>query len=288
VSIEFLLQLWNSFFWVTPDLTPLLLFKVSFGLFVMLENLISIFRRTHLYSADGVYPNSEYKRRIGLRRPGLFLLAGSHPSLIRFVLFIGALAGLSLACRWMEPLAAAIIFLVQISKRNRNPSSVYSGESVAKFLSFLLIFGPSESFPSWGSPVVIQLMKIQLSLIYVRSTYHKLRVGGWLRGEMAFNVMATSHASIAPRFVAHILSYKIMSYPAAWGVLLVQATAPFLLWFSETAEIAIVLCFLMHFGLQLFMSIGFFQAYMITCLILFLPEYWAKLLAAQLGLIYPS
>jgi len=288
MSIDSLLNLWNSFFWTTFDLTALMLFKTFFGIFVMFENIISVFRRVHLYSADGFYPNSTYDRRIGRRRPGLLLLAGSHPNLIRVVFFAGALAGLSLACHWMEPIAAAIVFLVQVAKRNRNPSSVYSGESVAKFFSLLLIFAFLESFPSWGSTAAIQLMKLQLSLIYLRSTYHKLRVAGWLRGEMAFNVMATSHASIAPKFVTNILAYKFVSYTSSWGVLIVQASAPILLWFNETAGVAIVFCFFMHFGLQLLMSIGFFQAYMITGLVLFLPEHWAKAMVSIIRLNYPS
>ncbi len=284
MSISTVVELWNEFFWSARDLRPLMLFKVFFGSFVFLENFISIYKRVHLYSADGFFPASQYALHIGRRRPSLFLFGGGSSNVVRLVFLIGALAGLSLAFGWLEPVAALVIFLVQVSKRNRNHRSVYSGESVAKMFALLLIFAPSESFANWGSPCAFQLMKVQLCIIWARSTYYKLRVPGWLSGEMAFKVLATSHASIAPRVIAKILSINAVSKVSSWSVLAIQSSAPVLLWFKETSLPMILLCASMHLGMQMFMSIGFFQAYMITGLLLFLPEQAADHIFALLGL----
>ncbi len=103
----------------------------------------------------------------------------------------------------------------------------------------------------------LYLIRTQLVLIYVTTAFEKLRWTMWRDGSAVFHALTIEHYQRfdAPSFMTD--SEPIVK-ALSWGTLALEFGLPFLLLWRRTRRIGVALVFVLHFGFDLFIELGFF------------------------------
>src|SRR5262249_56809711 len=140
-----------------------------------------------------------FGRRSGRGRFTLYALLPQTDASVYAVLGVQLVAAVCLAAGLWTRSSAAVTFLTLVSYSNRNPAMTYGGDAVARLLAFLLIFsqagkavsvdallagaaGPQPAGEGLYSPWCLRLMQGQGAIVYLRTTYWKLRGKTWRGG----------------------------------------------------------------------------------------------------------
>lgn len=130
----------------------------------------------------------------------------------------------------------------------------------------------------WGAPTVSgwgpRLMWVHLGCIYLAAAWHRVDDEAWLEGHILWEALTASVFSRWSSLDLHAAKPALwaLSY-VAWGVELV---APALLLLRRTRAGIGLLCFLLHAGLELTTSVGWWQWVMCACLVSTAPARWVE------------
>lgn len=96
---------------------------------------------------------------------------------------------------------------------------------------------------------------INLAFVYFMAGLGKLQNPIWLKGEAIYYYM-NGERFLAFRDSQHPMEMPvIINYILNYGTILLELTAPFLIWFKKTKTITFLLLFLMHAGIYFFLMI---------------------------------
>jgi hypothetical protein len=256
------------------------IFRALLGSIVAFDNLIGGQQRLDLYHRDGIYPREIYDR-FNPSPPFIrvFDMFGQSISWIRAVHAFAVLGGVLLSLGFLTPFVAAFLWIIQVSKYNRNPYALQGGETLLRLILLPLIFFPVQGgwsldstlglFSEWGHPNALFLVKLQLSALYFRSTYWKLQRPLWRNGLMMNRVLDASLAR-PWLWIRSALSYRWSCAMVTWLVMVVQSFIVLGLWWAPTKGIALLFSTALQLGIMMILRIGSFQPLVISLGILFL------------------
>jgi hypothetical protein len=219
ISLAELWRVWERFFHAPEPVATLCVFRIAFGL-VLVANALTLlpcasdfFGPHGLLGAKGLskaYPNP----RLSLFFP---FPATSRTAVGMLVAFL--LASLALTAGLYTSISAPFAWLCLVSLHHRNSAIFKAGDTLQRLLLLLLCFTPSGaalSLDCWlrgedailamrdqqFDPWAVRLMQIQISIVYLRSVYWKLRGESWRKGTaVAYVLQAMIPSYSRPRAV---------------------------------------------------------------------------------------
>ena len=278
------LETFDRLFFVPQNIEPLVIFRFAFGVVVALDFMrISIYAE-HSFGERGFLPKGSVN---GTKRFELFHFICDSPFLMKAYVLSIAAAGLGLAFGIMHLFCAFWVFLGFVSVHGRNPYSHHSGRKLALLWSFLLMFTTLNQYGGiWKADFLVpsrtdwalQLMRVQLCIVYFFAVLHKSQHKSWFDGSMVYKVLAGTSCRRYSVHMPSIATYRVVSSVLTWGTVGCQLVAPCLLWSPQTFLLGAAMLWSLHISLQVFLKISSFQFYLLIGPLLFLPtEYIEKI-----------
>lgn len=276
---------WNSFFFDPVPVHSVALFRILFACVLLLDALFVLAHAREYLGPEGLIDYSRYYNRNRGRAFSMFLYLPPTMRSVYWILGIHIASIIMLGLGFLTPLSNALTFLTFRSIVNRNPEICNGGDNVARIMCFLLIFTPAGAAYSLDSilfhsiqerdamaaPWALRLMQIQISVIYLRATYWKLRGITYRDGTAVY------YATISEYYRRWTMPAVFLKQPfvqmLTWGTLALEGSLGSAIWIREFRMPLIVLGIGFHAALDLVLNLHLFGWYMIVCLLLFLDPY---------------
>ena len=285
---------WDRFFYSKTDATALCLFRVFLG-FCLFLNGISLVEDFHAWYGvgdDALIPVLDSFRLYSDLRINLFKIMSPTESTAWFILWSYIIASFGVMIGFKTRISTIVSFILLVSLQNRNYAILNSGDTILRCMLFLMIFSPShvkysvDSYlmskrgPAYDSEIpifTIRLMQLQFSLVYLATTLFKLKGYDWVDGTAVYY---TSRLINFQRFVLpFVFDFPSLVKFFTWSALFIEFAMGTLVWVKELRPWVLLSGILLHIGIEISMSIGFFEWVMIAAYILFLEPkevFWFK------------
>lgn len=271
--------LWNHFFHSPENTLTLAVFRVAFGV-LLLVNACSFWRAAQFcFHPTGALAMEDYTLAFRRITWSLFNHLPPTKDSVHFVLLLHLAGVTGLLLGFYTQASAIVVFITLVSLHSRNIYMINSGDTLHRLFSFLLIFSPAGSalsVDSWfagttgtmADPWALRLMQLLVLIVYLRTTYWKLRGETWRAGSATYYAMSLRdyQRRRLPQWLVHKWFYQTATY----STLALEGALGVLLWFDPLRYPLLVSGLMLHLGLQWFMRTGLFQWTMLTSLILFL------------------
>jgi hypothetical protein len=283
ISLAEIWQAWQHFFHDPQPVATLCVFRILFGLVLVFNGCTLLPFARDFFGPLGLLGIKRFAKAYPQARVSLFyFLPATDQSAVAMVLLqitASAAMVLGLATTISVPLA----WLALVSLHHRNPVIFNAGDTVQRLLLLLLCFTPSGaalSIDCWlrgenalqamrneFDPWPVRLMQIQISILYLRSVFWKLRGERWRNGTAVayvLQVMSFRRYS-APQLALVPAVYRTLT----WGTLVIETYIPIAVWIRETRWSAIAAAWLLHLTLDMFLNVHLFGPTMCAGLVLF-------------------
>lgn len=279
IPVEQLLETWKWFFHEPQSLLPLAVFRAAFGFIVFLNGLLLIPCVPKHLGVDAIVDFARFERTVGRIRLTLFNVLPATTSSVYFVVVLSSVGGLFLAFGCWTKVASILVWLTLVSLHHRNTAIFHGGDTVMRIMSFLLMFAPAGagwSVDAWlagswaatGDPWCLRLMQIQISIIYARNVFWKLRGKEWRIGTAAwFPINCDGYTRFK---LPSMLMSPFFIRIATWGTLVVEGSMASIIWIEECRFWVMLAGVFLHLQLEYLMNLQLFGWTMIACLMLFL------------------
>jgi hypothetical protein len=286
----------EAFFFAPISLTSLGVFRIVFGVYILLPALGYLRERRWFLGVEGLHPIALYRKETAPSYLSLFSYLPAKNWVVDAVLCMHLVAAVALTLGFLTPWAAAVCFLTLVSIHHRNPKITYGGDALSRAMCFFLIFadaGHTVSFdyyissgftsflnPQYGVPGAMRLMQNQLAALYFFAGVTKLKSADWRRGIALYNVPQLTMVSHwpTPRFVfENLFLVKLMT----WGSIALEVVLACVLWIPGREVLCVVIAMGFHFVMNWVFKILVFQYLMMASLLLFIPgDAMERLIAA--------
>jgi uncharacterized membrane protein YphA (DoxX/SURF4 family) len=275
---------WNDFFYGKTDAGPLCLFRILLGVCLVLNGLsvVEDFQVWYGIGNDSLVPLADSLRFYGEPRINLFQWLTPTEDSSRLVLTAYLLSSVFVLVGYKTRISTIVCFLLLVSLQNRNYAILNSGDTILRCLLFPMIFAPAHVLYSVDSLlktrtrpysrevflVTIRLLQLQFSIVYLATTLFKLKGYDWVDGTAVYY---TSRLENFQRIVLPVVfDYPLLVKSATWFALFVEFAMGTLVWVKELRPWVLLSGLLLHLGIELTMSIGFFEWIMVGTYLLFL------------------
>lgn len=162
-------------------------------------------------------------------------------------------------------------------------------DTILAMLTFYLMFAPAgavysvdcrrqprcaEPVRSWPANTVIRLIQIHMCIIYLCAGLSKLQGARWWDGTAVWTVMMLSEfAPLDMSWLGHLgdVPCLLLSNVGVASTLTMEISFAFLIWNPRVRPKLLLLAFLLHNGIGLFMGLESFGAAMLTGCLAFVP-----------------
>ena len=284
-SINTFFKAWDEFFYKKTDATALCMFRILFGFFLFL-NGISLVQDFHEWFGLGdkaLIPLQDSMNFYSNFRVNIYRWLSPTEFSAWFVLGAYIVTSVFVMIGFKTRLSTIVCFILMVSMQNRNYSILNSGDTLMRCMLFLMIFAPTHvkysvdayfrkqrgiAYSPEISLVTIRLMQLQFSLVYFATTLFKLKGYDWVDGTAVYY---TSRLVNFQRIVLPIVfDFPSLVKFATWSALFIEFAMGTLVWVKELRIWVLLAGLLLHLGIEVSMSIGFFEWVMIAAYILFL------------------
>lgn len=285
LSLRSFIDGWNRFFYSQTDATALCLFRIMFGFFLFLNgiSLVEDFDAWFGIGANALVPLYDSFSYYNDTRINIFKWLSPTELSAWFVLLTYILTSLGIMIGFKTRISTIICFILMVSLQNRNYAILNSGDTIMRCMLFLMMFAPihvkysvdaylreKDGMPySTNVPILtLRLMQLQFSLVYLATTLFKLKGYDWVDGTAVY------YTSRLVNFQRVVLPF-IFDFPsfvkfATWSALFIEFAMGTLVWVKELRIWVLLAGILLHLGIEVSMSIGFFEWVMIAGYMLFL------------------
>lgn len=284
-------------FWSKPvRAEPLAAFRVSIGLIVLLDTLISLIPdAAYWFGPDGVADPSQFRYTVEDTWRWALLGPDHGMTAVYCLLALQAAAGLALMLGMFTRLAAAAAWALLVTFHTRNPHILNAGDILLRIGAFYLILAPAGASWSidnlllrrvglkrdgWIAPWSTRLAQIQICLLYTFTGFEKLMgfhlahfqqtgfAGDWMSGWAVHKTLA--HALIARWPWFNDIPIWV-SAPMTWATLAWEVCWPALVLWRRTRYAALAFGVLLHGGIFLTMEVTHFSFTTLSFYWLFVP-----------------
>lgn len=280
-------QAWEQFFHAPAPVATLCVFRVLFGLILLVNALTLLPFATDFFGPLGLMGTKAYAKAYPVPRLSLFYLLPQTPAVATWMVRLLVVSTACLTLGLFTEVCVPLTWLILISLHHRNTAIFNSGDTVQRLLLLLLCFTPSGkafSLDCWLAnkdaiasmreiefdPWAVRLMQIQLCIVYLRSVYWKLRGGPWRQGTAVVYVLRAMsfRRYSAPRVVLNPVVYRFLAYTT----ILIETYIPLAVWIRELRWSAILAGWMLHLTLDMYLNVHLFGPTMCAGLVLFLPR----------------
>jgi Vitamin K-dependent gamma-carboxylase len=272
----------RRFFWTETTGEAAALFRVGFGVLVTYYLLVHAGRNLERYYGEsGVLPRSVFVEWVGL--PTVLSFSAS-PTFLWGVWGVTLAASIALIAGFHARIAAALVYVGVLSIENRNPFITSAAESLMCVLAFLSILAPlslrfsldarrrgERTAPVFG----LQLLRLQLVIVYGTSVIHKLQEPAWRSGEALGRAFQAQTVSRLPGG----LGSPALEHALTWGTIALEGLF-FLVFFRRLRPWVLLGGCLLHLSIEAMFMVPLFSATMLTTYLTFLTDEEARRIVA--------
>ncbi len=287
MSLKQIMAAWDQFWFSSGSPLPVAVFRIFYGLLVLIHGLLLI---PDMYVWFGARGALSYQSVVDWANHLVTLnilnfFPGSDQWMV-CVLAMLMLSAISLMVGFKSRIAAAIVFICLTSLYHRNPFIYNSGDTYMRVASFWLIFADSGAMLSAdnvlrkrGSPKLqstsslqvsmwpLRLLQIHLVGVYCHTYFRKVVGDVWINGEAVYysSRIEDLYRLPIPFIFDNMLVCQILTY----GTLIIEFSLFTLIWIKELRYWLLAIATLMHLVIEYHMNIPEFEWWMITSYILF-------------------
>ncbi|OBA89742.1 hypothetical protein A5662_02235 [Mycobacteriaceae bacterium 1482268.1] len=255
--------------------------RIAFGILAVVWTFALLPDLYELFGANGVisqHPGFSYQW-------GVFDQWPSDTALLTgwVVLLISSVA---LTVGWHSRLAAIVVFVLIGSFVRRDPWVFNAGDGVVMIVSLVLALsscGSALSLDQWRrtgkfwtaqlrAPWPTRLLQIQMTLIYLASVQAKLAGKAWLEGSAvsyAWRSDSTFAQLSPPQWIS---TNAYLSNFVSWGTILLELAIAILVWNRRLRPWVLLGGVVLHLGITVSLSVGFFSLAMFVLYAAFIPS----------------
>jgi hypothetical protein len=288
MTVRKLARAWDRFLFAPVSPVPLGVYRILFGVLVILNGLLLLPEMDAFFSDLGILPRNVAATYASGRRVNVLVWLPNDPLWLRVFFAVFLLAALFTAVGLFTRLSTVLVFVGLVSLHHRNPVILNGGDTILRLSAFYLVFAPAGralSVDRWlrvrrgalppGPPAPIEpwaqrLIQIQMSVAYLATVYWKVGGFTWLDGTAVYYASRLHEFGRfpVPYLFDHLWTIKLMT----WGTLVVEFALGTLVWFRELRYPVLVAGLLLHLGLDYSMNIPLFQWTMVMAYVLFVDD----------------
>lgn len=172
-------------------------------------------------------------------------------------------------------LTAFLVYIFYELLQNLCPTIQNGGDNLLKFIMLYMVFINSfeyftleqkqyfkniefDKFQNFLSNVFGFSICLHLCLIYFISAIHKIHSDVWFNGVATYYTLSLERFR-GTRWNLQLVKNGIFVTLSTYGTILIELLYPFLIWFSKTKNIMIILAIILHLSIYIFMMIYDFQ-----------------------------
>jgi hypothetical protein len=293
---------WNRFFFEPVSARPLAVFRIVYGLLMIVYLALMLDEFDYWYTSTGFLRGIEVREAAGPLRfsPLQYVEDSLTPRLVLAGTFAAAL-GLMLG--WRTRLMSIALYLGLLALYHRNIASSGGTDAVPLILAFHLMLCPSGAAYSLDArraakrrtadrkvcptePLIVpwglRLLQVQLCVIYFQSCAVKCQGPTWSNGTAVHYVLFNDEFNYFA--LGWLGGYPLLVNLMTHGALWIEFALAFWLWFRPTRRWAILGGVLLHAGIRPMLNVPGFGEFMCATYLTFLD---ADEIAALLRAVDP-
>lgn len=285
ISLKSLQKGWNQFFFNTTDASILGIFRIVMGAIFLLNGLCLIEDFYYWYGVgnESLVPLVDSLNFYTDFRINLFKILPHNIASAGLILFFYIICSLFVMIGYKTKISTIVLFILMVSLQNRNYAILNSGDTVMRCLLFAMIWAPCGRCYSIDASLAykagqrlkktvpllgIRLIQIQFAVIYLSTALFKFNGEDWIDGTAVYYTSRLENFQrlVIPVIFDHLVLVKLMT----WFALFTEFAMGTLVWIKELRIWVLLAGVLLHVGIELTMSIGFFEWIMFAGYIVFL------------------
>jgi hypothetical protein len=286
ISVEKFSKGWDQFFFSEVSSKKLGFYRILIGFFLSLNAASYLVDWKVWFSInDGVIPMSNSFLFYSDPRINLFKIFAMTDSVVLIVLWTYFISSLMVLVGFKSRIATIISFITLVTLQNRNYAILNSGDTLMRCMLFVMMFAPSgnsfsidrwlkikngetvnETMSAWP----LRLLQIQFAIVYWATTLFKMKGFDWVDGTATYYTARLENFQRLP--LPFLFDSPFMVKFTTWGALFIEFALGILIWVKELKYWVLLSGILLHLGIEITMSIGFFEWIMMGTYVLFLEE----------------
>lgn len=278
-------RLWNEFFFRKQSPIPIALFRIAYGMLVIVTLWLL---RPDWFNWYGTHAWLSLPTALRLEpghRVNLFSIIPQTHAWIDAIFWIALGSAVLLTIGLFTRSSSILVFVCLTSIQQRNLYILHGGDTFLRLAGFFLIFAPAGAVLSmdrlirvWHgketraiqlrSPWAQRMIQIQLSFMYLVAFLLKIQGPPWLQGTALFYVYHLDelrHFPL-PSWFFHPVVLKL----GDWLALALEFSLGALIWVKEFRYVLLVLGIMFHLWLEYSLNIPMFQWDILSGYILFI------------------
>lgn len=282
MTLQAIRNAWNDFFFTKQPVTGIAVFRICFGLVLILNALFLLAGFSDWFGSHAIVQYSTALTFTGTGRINLFSILGASDSSAYLIYgtHLIAIVGLTLGL-WTRS-SAVVAFITLVSLHHRDPLILNSGDTAMRVVLFLLMFsragdafsldrwralkaGTTTGPPAFQMPWAQRLMQIQICIIYFSTACFKLQGEAWTNGTAVYY---TTRLWDFERFPVPFLNDSLVAIRLmTWASLAIECALCSCVWVKEWRNTVLILGVLLHLSIEYSMNIPVFQWVMMSLLV---------------------
>ena len=279
-----ILAVWNRFFFAEQSPLPLALFRIAYGLLVMVTLLLLKadwipWYGTHAWMSLGAMRELEPGLRLNL-----FTILPQDDRWVIALFWIFLASAFLLTIGFLSRLNSIVVYFCLASIQQRNLYILHGGDTFLRVAGFFLIFAPAGAALSVDRLIRVwrgreqsevplrrlwaqRMIQIELSLVYLTTFCWKLKGAPWIEGSALFYVF---HLFELQRFPLPdwLLQPGILKL-GTWSAMVLEFSLGTLIWVKRMRYKILAAGLLFHLSLEYSLNIPMFQWDMLSAYLLF-------------------
>jgi hypothetical protein len=284
MTLRFLINAWNEFFFAPQSPKPISLFRILYGCDVI-ATLILLRPDWLTWYGPHAWISLATVRQVepGVRL-NLFTVIPQTDFAVNSLFWIFLVAALFLTAGLFTRVSTFFVFLCLTSIHQRNLYINHGGDTFLRVAGFFLIFAPAGAAFSIDrlirirrgkqgpaiqprSPWAQRMIQFELALVYFTSFWWKSMGAPWVNGAALYYVL---HLDEIRRFpIPHWVQQPLILKLGCWYTLALEFSLGVLIWIREFRYPLLLLGLVFHLCLEYTLNIPMFQWDVLSAYILF-------------------
>lgn len=286
MTLKGLLLIWDQFWFTERSPAPICLFRILFGLLVMISSLMWAPDLYTLFGQRGVVSIETMRAMQGLPRFSLLYLFPSDQAMIFFYICLCAAAAF-VATGLFTRFSTIALFLLLVSFDHRNPLILNSGDTFLRIAAFILMLSPAGAMFSidrllagrkglspadpWSIELSIwaqRLLQLEVAAVYCQTFWAKVIGETWWNGTAVYYAtrLEELYRLPVPYLFDHLWTCKLL----CWGTLLIELALWTLIWIRDFRYYVLLAGVALHLGIDYALNLPLFSYIMIASYAVFI------------------
>jgi hypothetical protein len=282
MTLARLWQAWSNFWFQMQSPLPMAVFRIFFGLHVLLFVVLLLPDLATWYGPDGLLNVQTNRQWQQTERLSIFSWLPPTVGTAYGVFALLAISAFTLTIGLFTRTSSIILALMLYSIHHRNMIILNGGDNFMRLVGLYLVFshaGDALSVDNWlkrklGKSIQTEysiwaqrLVQLQLSAVYCHSVFGKINGESWLNGTAVYYASRLQDFEKLP--VPYLLDNMWTINLLTWSTLFIEFALFTLVWIKDFRYYVLAAGILLHLGIEWTMNIPMFETQMIAAFIVF-------------------